>query len=186
MVHHPYVYAEMLKAQAAEARRHLLAGEYRLDRRAVRRRQAHQHPAHARAAESRPHGQAATRWSSGRTRSSGSRCRRRARACRRRSSIRPSTWPQPRGVLPKVRRAGRALHRELQADQGRLPRSRRGLRSQAAARLRRGGEGFQVDPFRRAATGRAPCLPCPPSLALARNLLNPSHEYREPARITRQ
>ena len=51
MVHHPYVYAEMLKARDAQARRQLLAGQHRLDRRAVRRRQAHQHPAHPRAAE---------------------------------------------------------------------------------------------------------------------------------------
>ena len=61
MVHHPYVYARDAEGAAAEARRHLLAGEYRLDRRPVRRRQAHQHPPHARAAERRAQRQARSR-----------------------------------------------------------------------------------------------------------------------------
>ena len=50
MVHHPSYYADLLQAQDRALRRELLAGEHRLGRRAVRRRQAHQHRLHARAA----------------------------------------------------------------------------------------------------------------------------------------
>ncbi len=59
MVHHPYAYAELLKKKIAKARRARVAGEYRLDGRAVRRGQAHQHPPHPRAAERRAQRQTA-------------------------------------------------------------------------------------------------------------------------------
>ena len=43
MVHHPYAYAELLKKKIVKHQRQRVAGEYRLDGRAVRRGQAHQH-----------------------------------------------------------------------------------------------------------------------------------------------
>ncbi len=54
MVHRPLVYAELLRAKMLRAQGDVLARQHRLDRRAVRRRQAHQHPPHARAAQCGP------------------------------------------------------------------------------------------------------------------------------------
>ena len=65
------------EGEGAALRRRLLAGEHRLGRRAVRRRQAHQHPLHPRDAQRRPERQAQGRGVHTRTRCSGSRCRRR-------------------------------------------------------------------------------------------------------------
>jgi len=48
MVHHPYTYAEMLKARLLKRGANLLAGQHRLDRRLLRHRQADQHPHTAR------------------------------------------------------------------------------------------------------------------------------------------
>ena len=53
MVHHPYVYADLLRKKMLQHGATLLAGQHRLDRRAVRRRQAHQHRPHPQAAERR-------------------------------------------------------------------------------------------------------------------------------------
>ena len=51
MVHHPYVYADLLRKKMLQHGAHLLARQHRLDRRAVRHRQAHQHRPHAQAPE---------------------------------------------------------------------------------------------------------------------------------------
>ena len=132
MVHHPLAYAELLKAEDPEARRARVAGEHRLDRRTVRRRQAHQHPSHARAAECRAQRLAAEGRVSARIRSSASRCRCNARACRRRSSIRRTPGPAASEYFEQVRRTGGPLHRELQADDGRVSGAHPGGRAEAS------------------------------------------------------
>ena len=114
----------------AQAQRQLLAGEHRLDRRAVRHREAHQHPLHAGAAQSRARRQTAQRGVQ-----AGPDLRlRRSQDVRGRAGPHPGSGQhvgQPRGVLPQVRCAGRPLHRELQTDDGGDPRARRRARAQA-------------------------------------------------------
>ena len=117
MVHHPYKYAQMLKAKILETARQCWLVNTGWTGGAVRRRQAHQHPPHPRAAECGAlGGQAGRGRVTGKTRCSASRC---PRACEGvpDSILDPAhTWPEPRGVSAQVRHAGRALHRELQAS----------------------------------------------------------------------
>ena len=77
----------------AAARRRLLAGEHRLERRPVRRRQAHEHPPHPRSAARGAGRQPGASGSSARIRSSAWRSRSTCRACRTRCWTRGSPGP---------------------------------------------------------------------------------------------
>ncbi len=87
----PTVYGNLLKKRIAEGGARLLAGQHRLDRRQVRRRQAHADQGDARAAQRRARRQPERMSSSARTRTSASKCR-----CRFRASI--SAILDPRGT----------------------------------------------------------------------------------------
>ena len=121
MVHHPHTYAELLQGQDRAIRRRLLAGEHGLDRRPVRHRQAPQHPAHPDPSERRPGRQARSKV---KFRKDPDLRLRGADRVRGRSAGDPRSGEhvgRPRRVLQEVRRAGRPLHRELQALRRRLP-----------------------------------------------------------------
>ena len=93
MVHHPYAYAELLKRKVLKHGAHGVAGEHRLDRRVLRRRQAHQHPPHPRLAERRPERETEPGGIQERPRLRLRRSHHLRRRARQTSSIRPALGP---------------------------------------------------------------------------------------------
>ena len=89
----PNVYAKMLGEKIAKHHGARVAGQHRLDRRPVRRRQPHEDRAHARDDHRGAHRPARQRRATRSTRSSTSTCRRRARACPDGVLDPRSTWP---------------------------------------------------------------------------------------------
>ncbi len=74
MVHHPYVYAELLKQKMLQHGAQLLAGQHRLDRRPVRHRQAHLASGTPARCSTPRSTASSTTLPTARTRSSASRC----------------------------------------------------------------------------------------------------------------
>ena len=143
MVHHPYAYAEMLKARVLKhgATCWLVNTGWTGGPFGVGKRISIRHTrALLNAALSGKLNDVQYRAGPGLRLRSARGVRRRARAG---SSTRPTPGPAARSTIAQVRRAGRALHRELQADAGRLPEAHRRRRSEARHRgavdLRRRG-----------------------------------------------
>ena len=132
MVHHPYVYADLLRKKMLQhggacwlVNTGWTGGPFGIGKRIS--------IGHTRKLLNAALSGALEKVSYRRTRSSASTCRRAARASRPRSSS-PPTPGAPRGVLQEVRRPRRPLHRELQGHGRRLPAGRRRPRPEAAQR----------------------------------------------------
>ena len=138
MVHHPYVYADLLRKKMLQHGATCWLVNTGWTGGPVRHRQADQHRPHAQAPERGAHRGARQ---GALPQGPGLRLRR-ARELRGRPDRDPRAREhlgQPRGVLQEVRRPRRPLHRELQADGGRLPARRRRARPEAADRRARPG-----------------------------------------------
>ena len=128
-------------AQGADrqGRRRLLAGQHRLDRRQIRRRQPHADQGDPRAAQRRARRQPRTMPSSARTPISASRCRSRCRASTARSSTRATPGPTRPITTPPRAKLVEPVHRQFRQVRGPCRRRacatprRRGQRSSNAA-----------------------------------------------------
>ena len=135
MPRHPAHYAAMLTERLERYDVPGLAGQHRLDRRAVRHRRADGHRPHTLDGPGGDRRRGSTACRCGSTRPSGSRSRSNAPRCRPRSWTRAATWADPDAYDRQAEAARRDVHgqfRGLRRD-GRA----RGLAAPARARRRR-------------------------------------------------